>query len=313
MPWYTGLDRVAKSTGRKVELVEGWEKRGHGPMNSVKSIVCHHTAGPNNGKNYPSYSTVKNGRPGLAGPLAQLGIGRDGTIYVFGSGVAYHAGKVISTKYNNWNAIGIEAENNGIGEKWGDELMESYVLLVRALIDEFKLPLSAVLGHKEVCKPRGRKIDPNFDMDEFRAAVKRGYWKKAEKPSVKPPVQSKPAPSKPKPTTPAKGWPNTKLRVTDKHTTASHKAWVELLAALKVNGKYPYRHKDLTENFQRWLRDLGYYKRAIDGDFGYHTIVALQEFLKDKKLYKGLIDGKREGMTVKAEINYLNLDANRGV
>lgn len=202
MPWYTGLDRVAKSTGRKVELVDGWEKHGHGPMNSVKSIICHHTAGPDNGKNYPSYNTVRNGRPGLPGPLAQLGIGRDGTIYVFGAGVAYHAGKVTSTKYNNWNALGIEAENNGVGEKWGDELMESYVLLVRALIDEFKLPLSAVLGHKEVCKPRGRKIDPNFDMGEFREAVKRGYWKKGgSKPSPAPakPVESKPAPAKPKP------------------------------------------------------------------------------------------------------------------
>lgn len=202
MPWYTGLDRVAKSTGRPVELVDGWETHGHGPMNSVKSIICHHTAGPNNGKNYPSYNTVRNGRPGLPGPLAQLGIGRDGTIYVFGAGVAYHAGKVTSTKYNNWNALGIEAENNGTGEKWGDELMESYVLLVRALIDEFKLPLSAVLGHKEVCKPRGRKIDPNFDMDEFRAAVKRGYWKKGggkPKPESTKPVESKPAPAKPKP------------------------------------------------------------------------------------------------------------------
>lgn len=199
--WMTGLDRVAKSTGRKVVLVDGWEKRGHGPMNSVTSIICHHTAGPNNGKNYPSLGTVQNGRPGLAGPLAQIGIGRDGTIYVIASGVAYHAGKVASTKHNNWNAIGIEAENNGVGEKWGDEIMESYVLFVRALVDEFKLPLSAVLGHKEVAIPKGRKIDPSFDMNDFRAAVKRGYWK--EKSGSKPapettkPSGNKPAPSKP--------------------------------------------------------------------------------------------------------------------
>lgn len=199
--WMTGLDRVAKSTGRKVVLVDGWEKRGHGPMNSVTSIICHHTAGPNNGKNYPSLGTVQNGRPGIAGPLAQIGIGRDGTIYVIASGVAYHAGKVASTKHNNWNAIGIEAENNGVGEKWGDEIMESYVLFVRALVDEFKLPLSAVLGHKEVAVPKGRKIDPSFDMDEFRKAVKRGYWK--EKSGSKPapettkPSGNKPAPSKP--------------------------------------------------------------------------------------------------------------------
>lgn len=308
MPWYTGLDRVAKSTGRPVELVDGWKSHGHGPMNSVKSIICHHTAGPDNGKNYPSYGTVRNGRPGLPGPLAQLGIGRDGTIYVFGAGVAYHAGKVTSTKYNNWNALGIEAENNGTGEKWGDELMESYVLLVRALIDEFKLPLSAVLGHKEVCKPRGRKIDPNFDMDAFRAAVKRGYWKKGGgKPSPAPakPVESKPAPAKAKPA--GKEWPDVPMKVNGSKTKEWDRAWRELLAAVG------YKDKDLTKNFQNWLKDHGEYKGLVDSSFGSMTVKALQSFLKDKGLYKGLIDGKRQKMTIEAEKAYLSLPANRGV
>lgn len=161
-----------------------------------------------------------------------------------------------------------------------------------------------------------------------------GIWEKANdkstvKPPVKPPVQSKPAPTKPKPTTPAKGWPTTKLRVTDKHTTTSHKAWVELLAALKVNGKYPYRHKDLGKNLLAWLSDLedprtgkGYYdldKWVNDGVMAEQGVKALQRKLYDTKdakgnrLYNGKADGNRLGMTVKAEINYLNLDANRGV
>ena len=307
--WMTGLDRVAKSTGRKVVLVDGWEKRGHGPMNSVTSIICHHTAGPNNGKNYPSLGTVQNGRPGLAGPLAQIGIGRDGTIYVIASGVAYHAGKVGSTKHNNWNAIGIEAENNGVGEKWGDEIMESYVLFVRALLDEFKLPLSAVLGHKEVAVPKGRKIDPSFDMDEFRKAVKRGYWK--EKSGSKPaPETAKPSGNKPAPSKPVskeKEWPEAPMKVNGSKTKEWDRAWHELLAAVD------YNDKDLTKNFQRWLKDHGYYKGLIDGSFGPMTVKALQSFLKDKGLYKGLIDGKRQKMTIEAEKQYLNLPANRGV
>lgn len=307
--WMTGLDRVAKSTGRKVVLVDGWEKRGHGPMNSVTSIICHHTAGPNNGKNYPSLGTVQNGRPGLAGPLAQIGIGRDGTIYVIASGVAYHAGKVGSTKHNNWNAIGIEAENNGVGEKWGDEIMESYVLFVRALVDEFKLPLSAVLGHKEVAVPKGRKIDPSFDMDEFRKAVKRGYWK--EKSGSKPaPETTKPSGNKPAPSKPVskeKEWPETPMKVNGSKTKEWDRAWRELMAAIE------YNDKDLTKNFQRWLKDHGYYKGLIDGSFGPMTVKALQSFLKSKGLYKGLIDGKRQKMTIEAEKQYLNLPANRGV
>lgn len=305
--WMTGLDRVAKATGRKVVLVDGWEKRGHGPMNSVTSIICHHTAGPDNGQSYPSLNTVKNGRPGLPGPLAQLGIGRDGTIYVIGSGVAYHAGKVGSTKHNNWNAIGIEAENNGTGEKWGDELMESYVRLVRALVDEFKLPISAVLGHKEVAIPKGRKIDPNFDMGDFRDAVKRGYWKKGE---------SKPAPAKPetKPTaSKGKEWPAVPMAVNGSKTKEWDRAWNELMSAID------YKDKSLTTNMQRWLKDHGEYKGIIEADhgkkpvFGTMLIEALQSFLKKKKLYTGLIDGKRQKMTIEAEKKYLNLPANRGV
>lgn len=308
MPYYTGLARVARSTGRPVEEVEGWEKRGHGPMSEVKSIICHHTAGPNNGKNYPSMSTVKNGSKALPGPLAQFGIGRDGTIYVIAAGLSYHAGKVGSTAHGNASAIGIEAENNGLGEPWGDEIMESYVKLVAALIKEFKLPLSAVLGHKEVAVPRGRKIDPSFSMDTFRNAVKRGYWKGNKAPAKPKPETTKPQASKPKPST-GKGWPAQPLKVTSKHTAESHEAWVELLAAVG------YKDRDLTKNFQRWLQDLGYYPKnyLIDGSFGEWTVKALQSFLKSKKLYHGLIDGKRQGMTVEAEIKYLNLPANRGV
>lgn len=142
-----------------------------------------------------------------------------------------------------------------------------------------------------------------------------GIWEKANgktteqpvKPPTTPPVSAKPETTKPQGGTVAKGWPNSKLKVTAKHSAASHKAWVELLAAVG------YKDKDLTKNFQCWLKDLGYYKGLVDGDFGTLTVEALQNFLKDKGLYKGLIDGKREGMTVKAEINYLNLDVNRGV
>lgn len=303
MPYYTGLARVAKKTGRKVVEIEGWEKRGHGPMSGVKSIICHHTAGPNNGKNYPSLGTVQKGTASISGPLAQFGIGRDGTIYVIAAGLSYHAGRVANTAHSNSYAIGIEAENNGVGEAWGTEIMESYVRLVRALLEEFSLPLSAVLGHKEIAVPRGRKIDPSFSMDSFRSAVKRGYWRKdGEKPQ-------KPSITKPKPKPSGKEWPNVKLPVTSKHTAASHKAWVQLLAAVG------YKNEDLTKNFQRWLKELGYYPRTylIDGKFGEWTVKALQSFLKHKKLYNGLIDGKREEMTIKAEIAYLNLDANRGV
>lgn len=138
-----------------------------------------------------------------------------------------------------------------------------------------------------------------------------GIWEaangKVTAPAKLKPEATKPQASKPKPST-GKGWPAQPLKITSKHTAESHEAWVDLLAAVG------YKDKDLTKNFQRWLQELGYYPRGylIDGIFGEWTVKALQSFLKSKKLYHGLIDGKRGSMTVEAEIKYLNLPANRG-
>lgn len=203
---FTGLDRVAKATGYPVEEVSGWEKRGHGGMHSCSTIIIHHTAGANNGQDYNSYRTVLNGRPGLPGPLAQFGVGRKtGKIYLFAAGVAYHAGKVGKTSHNNWNAIGIEIENNGVGEKYSDKTYKASVALAGELVREFKLKVSDVLGHKEVAVNSkgqlGRKIDPSFSMGKFREDVADYLAGKGDAKPVGTPEKPKPAPkpeSKPK-------------------------------------------------------------------------------------------------------------------
>lgn len=167
----TNLADVLRKAGLKVQEVQGWAGRGHGEMTAVDAIVCHHTAGPKTG-NYPSLGTVRDGRPGLDGPLSQLGLARDGTWLVIAAGVCYHAGVTFETWQNNWHAIGIEAEATGT-DPWPQVQYDSYVRGVRALAAKFGVPVSRVLGHKEVAKPKGRKTDPNFDMDDFRAAVAR--------------------------------------------------------------------------------------------------------------------------------------------
>lgn len=171
--WLTDLADVARGAGLDVVEVDGWQTRGHGGLEAVDTVVCHHTAGPSvysNGADYPSLGVVTNGRPGLDGPLAQLGIGRSGRVYVIAAGVAYHAGRVHENAFDNWHSIGIEAENSG-SEPWPEEQMRVYVRLVRALVDAYGIPLSRVLGHKEVCYPAGRKVDPSFGMAEFRCRV----------------------------------------------------------------------------------------------------------------------------------------------
>lgn len=171
MPLLTDLADACRKSGLKVVEVDGWRTRGHGAMTSVETIVCHHTATPKSAAgDYPSLRIVRDGRSDLPGPLAQLGLGRSGTAYVIAAGVAWHAGATFQRSQDNWHAIGIEAESDGISV-WPDEQVDAYARLCAALCEHYNLEPDRVQGHKEVASPRGRKIDPNFDMAPFRARV----------------------------------------------------------------------------------------------------------------------------------------------
>ena len=165
----TRLERAVKNAGVKYKKVSGWASRGHGTMGSIQSVIVHHTAGPKRG-NSPSLNVVAYGRPGLSGPLAQLFLARDGTVYLVAAGISYHAGRVSSNRYANSHAIGIEAEATGL-DSWPAHQIEEYAKLCKALCKEFGLSVSRVQGHKEVAVPRGRKPDPNFNMSQFRKKV----------------------------------------------------------------------------------------------------------------------------------------------
>lgn len=165
------LERAVKNAGVKYKKVSGWSSRGHGSMGSIKTIVAHHTAGPLRG-NSPSLNVVAYGRPGLSGPLSQLFLARDGTVYLVAAGVSYHAGRVRSSSYGNSHSIGIEAENTGLSnDPWPAHQIDAYAKLCKALCKEFGLSTSRVLGHREVCSPAGRKSDPSFSMSDFRKKV----------------------------------------------------------------------------------------------------------------------------------------------
>ncbi|CAF0952332.1 unnamed protein product [Rotaria sp. Silwood1] len=173
----TDLADILRGAGLNVVEETGWKTRGHAVMSSVNGIVVHHTAGPATGE-YPSLRIVRDGRTDLPGPLSQLGLGRSGTWYVIAAGKSYHAGSTINDAiFGNANAIGIEAEGTGLPadntghENWPEVQWQSYVRGVKALQAAYGVPTSHVLGHKEAAVPAGRKIDPNFSMDEFRAAL----------------------------------------------------------------------------------------------------------------------------------------------
>ncbi|WP_171075311.1 N-acetylmuramoyl-L-alanine amidase [Nonomuraea basaltis] len=168
MPFLTQLADVARRTGFPVTEVSGWKTRGHGPQPEVQGIVCHHTAGPAGGGDYPSLAVVRNGRPGLDGPLSQFGLGRSGHIYVIAAGRCWHNAPSTSPQHDNSSSIGIEAENNG-SQPWPDAQKDAYIRLCAELCREFGLPAARVKAHREV---NTSKPDPHsIDMSDFRAAV----------------------------------------------------------------------------------------------------------------------------------------------
>lgn len=157
----TDLGDACRKSGLPVVEIEGWRTRGHGEMSGVRAVVVHHTAGPATGE-LPSLVTVYGGRPGLEGPLAQLMLGRSGTVYVVAAGLCWHAGEVFdNASQGNAYAIGVEAEHDGISP-WPPAQYVAYTRLCAALVVHYGLLASAVLGHKEVASPLGRKRDPNF-------------------------------------------------------------------------------------------------------------------------------------------------------
>ena len=111
----TDLADACRKSGLPVVEVDGWRTRGHGHFAGLTGIVCHHTATPATAPgDYPSLRIVRDGRSDLPGPLSQLGLGRDGTVYVIAAGVAWHAGSTFYPRQDNWHTIGIEAEHDGV-------------------------------------------------------------------------------------------------------------------------------------------------------------------------------------------------------
>ncbi|MBS1913359.1 MAG: N-acetylmuramoyl-L-alanine amidase [Bacteroidetes bacterium] len=170
----TWLLDVLKNAGLKVAPVEGWQTRGRGDVGRIFGVLCHHTAGSKNG-NMPSLGVLVKGRADLPGPLAQLGLGRDGTYYIIAAGRCNHAGKGAwrGVVNGNSNFIGIEAENTGLANDtpWPAVQLDAYHRGVAAILKHIGQSVDFCVGHKEFALPRGRKSDPNLDMTAFRAAV----------------------------------------------------------------------------------------------------------------------------------------------
>jgi len=172
-----GLVQHLRKWGLKVEAKDGWRERGR-PYNFYpRAIIAHHTASGSKSGNFASDNIVTFGRPDLKGPLCQVLLGRDGTVRLIAAGYANHAGyggprAGIPANQGNTYTIGIEAENNGLGEPWSKAQLNAYYRLCAALLDWMGTKdVNKVFGHKEWTS---RKIDPaGINMDTFRKNVKK--------------------------------------------------------------------------------------------------------------------------------------------
>lgn len=255
----TWLSTVLKNAGLKVAPQPGWMNRGHGDMGTIKGVICHHTVGPLNG-NMPSLNVLIRGRPDLPGPLAQLGLGRDGTYYIIAAGRCSHAGrgswKGITT--GNSSFIGIEAENTGIGkvgdprfDPWPAVQLDAYRRGVAAILKHIGQPAGMCCGHKE-WRPGG-KINPHtIDMDDFRTDVDKI-------------MDGTAPPPQPIPRTDPKGRPT-------------------LRRASSTNPEFLVREVQSR---------VGFTGDAVDGDFGPLTEAKVRQFQRDNELVPDGIVGPK--------------------
>ncbi len=180
--YLTDLNVALRNGGIEVWESPGWRQRGHGGLaGPPRGVLIHHTAGggPNDWK------IVQNGRSDLPGPLAQMTLERNGSVRLLAAGQCWHSGNGthpgVGGAVGNGRLIGIEGVSRGVGNDWTPEQRRIYPKVAAALCRHYKLPPSAVVGHKEYATPRGRKIDPDaWVMDDFRAETARNMSAPAE-------------------------------------------------------------------------------------------------------------------------------------
>jgi peptidoglycan hydrolase-like protein with peptidoglycan-binding domain len=246
----TWLPDVLKAAGLKVALVDGWEDRGRGDVEEIFGVMCHHTAGAGPAKgNMPSLGTLKNGRAaspgleGLPGPLAQLGLGRDGTYFVIAAGRAVHAGagEFKGNVTGNSSFIGIEAENTGAtsDSPWPKVQLDAYQRGVAAILKHLGKDSTFCCGHKEYALPNGRKDDPSLDLNAFRSSVANIMAGTAPAPTLIPAVE-------PSATGAASGRPTLRRGVANELVKQ-----VQTKVRVNVDGKFGPRTEAAVRAFQR--------------------------------------------------------------
>ena len=160
---------LMRDSGLTVIASSGWENRGRSSDVNYWATLCHHTANPNDNDDI-----LINGRPDLSGPLCNWALHEYGDWVLIASGRANHAGEGTLPSSESY---GVEATGpQDYPDKYGTAAFpnnyDSYVVGVACILAVMGGDTGDVFGHKETATPPGRKIDPYFDMGQYRGAVK---------------------------------------------------------------------------------------------------------------------------------------------
>lgn len=161
-PPFRHLRRSLARYDVRLEYVEGWRTRGRPGIFEPHGVLDHHTASNKLSGPQPALGIVTFGRSDLPGPLSNFLISRRGVVHLVSQGRCNHAGyggpiKGIPQDSGNAYLIGIECENDGIGEPWSRDLRRSLVVLNAVLLARMNERARMSIAHKEWTD---RKIDP---------------------------------------------------------------------------------------------------------------------------------------------------------
>ncbi|WP_395705004.1 N-acetylmuramoyl-L-alanine amidase [Rhodococcus ruber] len=160
-----------------------WRQIGHGDFGDVWGVLWHHM-----GVNDQGADIIRHGVPGLAGPIANIHLARNGTATVVAAGVAWHAGNGswpgLPTNNANPRLIGVEMAGNGT-DPWPPECWDAAVRIGAAISRRLGYGADRNIAHKEWAGRAQGKWDPgNWDMDAFRRDIHNRLTKPAAQPNT---------------------------------------------------------------------------------------------------------------------------------
>jgi peptidoglycan hydrolase-like protein with peptidoglycan-binding domain len=174
-----------RAEGLTVRVITGYTTRGNGHDLIPGGILLHHTASSIRSGDAGALGICVHGRSDLSGPLCNIHVSRSGVVTVIALRAANHAGKGASKVLaevkagtaagpdararglrdevgGNTPLIGIEIENDGVGEPWSPALVDAVIRLCAALCKMYGWTSGHVTLHREWT---ARKSDPSLHTD----------------------------------------------------------------------------------------------------------------------------------------------------